>query len=414
MSGAAVAIAVHDGYFSAGSGAGRSNRALITTVAETLAPGVHLALLPILLHPASPEYGHQGHHALRERLSTVNHQVIPIGNGTGGMHRFGSLTAFQHAERGAAQVLNPFMRRHHPGLLIAIDQPFAGLGSHLQVPAGWRLLYLPRSTATHHSHSACTTHERQGLAGWVAHGAHIGAISTHMRAILNSQGIPPAQIIDVPDGLTPAEDVPLSAAPPLPAAAQTGGFMLAMGRAQPYKGFEDLLDAITQLTHQRVHVPHLLLAAVAEGELTAYQRYLRTLATDLKVAATLWTRFDLRLPGLLHHPELRAVIVPSRIEPFGRIPLEAFAAGAAPVVATSAGGLAETVIDGLTGFTAPPRNPAALACALHRALTATPGQIARMRAAGAAVVAARDYTTCITGVLSTLAPWASTAAAVKP
>jgi glycosyltransferase involved in cell wall biosynthesis len=33
----------------------------------------------------------------------------------------------------------------------------------------------------------------------------------------------------------------------------------------------------------------------------------------------------------------------SRAEPFGRIPLEAYAAGASPVIATTAGGLAEIV-----------------------------------------------------------------------
>lgn len=98
----------------------------------------------------------------------------------------------------------------------------------------------------------------------------------------------------------------------------------------------------------------------------------------------------------------------------GRIPLEAFAAGAAPVVATTAGGLAETVIDGTTGFSAPPGNADALADAVHRALTAPPEQVDRLRAAGAALVATRDYTTCITGVLATLAPWAIAARAVNP
>jgi glycosyltransferase involved in cell wall biosynthesis len=414
VSSAAVVIAVHDGYFSTGSGAGRSNHALIATAAAALAPGAQLILLPILLDPASPEYDRHSHYALRERLAAVPHQVIPIDNGTGGMRRFGDLTAFQHAERHAAEVLNPLMRRHHPGLLVAIDQPFAGLGPLLHAPADWRLLYLPRSTAIYHTDPARTARERRGLAGWAARGAYIGAISTHMHAMLDGQGIPTAQIIDVPDGLTPLDHVPLSAAPPLPAAAQTGGFLLAMGRAEPDKGFEDLLGAIAQLTRQHVHVPHLLLAAVTEGAPTAYQRHLQDVITDLELAAILWTRFDRGLPGLLHHPKLRAVVVPSRTEPFGRIPLEAFAVGAAPVVATSAGGLAETVIDRRTGFTAPPRDPPALAAALHRALTAPRGQIERMRASGAVMAATRDYTTCITGVLSTLAPWASAATAVKP
>jgi glycogen synthase len=161
-------------------------------------------------------------------------------------------------------------------------------------------------------------------------------------------------------------------------------------------------------------LPHLLLAAVTDGEQTAYQRHLRQRVTDLRLAATLWTRFDPCLPGLLHHPKLRMVVVPSCIEPLGRMPLEAFAAGAAPVVATTAGGLAETVIDGVTGFSAPPGDVQALAGAVQRALCASPEQVTRLRAAGTALVAGRDYSTCVTRVLAALAPWAIAVTAANP
>ena len=81
-----------------------------------------------------------------------------------------------------------------------------------------------------------------------------------------------------------------------------------------------------------------------------------------------------------------------RAEPFGRIPLEAFAAGAGPVVATTAGGLAELVIDGLTGYTAQPGDPASLAAAISRALACDPAGRARLRAASRRLAATRyDY-----------------------
>ena len=63
------------------------------------------------------------------------------------------------------------MRRHERGLLIAIDQPFAGLGPLLDVPAGWRLLYLPRSAAAQHADARAAAWEQRGLAGWTAKGA---------------------------------------------------------------------------------------------------------------------------------------------------------------------------------------------------------------------------------------------------
>jgi len=297
-----VAIALHDGYFSAGSGAGRSNRALIGAVATVLAPQVSLVLLPVLLQPASPEYDRAGLEAVRRRLASVAHQIIGLDNGTGGMRRFGDLTAFGHLNRHAAAVINPLMRHHERGLLIAIDQPFAGLGPLLEVPVGWRLLYLPRSTAAHHADVGAAAREQRGLAGWTARGALVGAISAHMRAMLTAKGIPAAQILDVLGGLTADDRVPLTMAPSLPSLAEAEGFLLAMGRAQPYKGFDDLLDALSLLARQQARLPHLLLAAVADGEPTAYQDHLRERLAALRLAATLWTRFDPGLPGLLHHP----------------------------------------------------------------------------------------------------------------
>jgi glycosyltransferase involved in cell wall biosynthesis len=123
--------------------------------------------------------------------------------------------------------------------------------------------------------------------------------------------------------------------------------------------------------------------------------------------ATLVTRFSPAIRAWLHSPALRAVVVPSRAEAFGRIPLEAFAAGAGPVVATRAGGLAQTVVEGETGFTAAPRDPASLATALHRALTVLPRERERLRNAGAALVRSRhDYEAAIAAALGRVAPWA--------
>ena len=113
--------------------------------------------------------------------------------------------------------------------------------------------------------------------------------------------------------------------------------------------------------------------------------------------------------GLLSHPALAAVIVPSRTEPFGRIPLEAFAAGAAPVVATTAGGLAELVIDGLTGYTAQPRHPASLAAAISRALACDAAGRARLRAASRRLAASRyDHEQAVAAFCAEIAPWAVT------
>ena len=54
-------------------------------------------------------------------------------------------------------------------------------------------------------------------------------------------------------------------------------------------------------------------------------------------------------------------------EPFGLTPLEGMACGR-PVVGSAVGGIAFTVVDGLTGFLVPPRDPATLAARLYQLL----------------------------------------------
>jgi glycosyltransferase involved in cell wall biosynthesis len=58
----------------------------------------------------------------------------------------------------------------------------------------------------------------------------------------------------------------------------------------------------------------------------------------------------------------------SEPEGFGRIIIEAQAMGR-PVVATDHGGARETIVPGVTGWLAPPRDPAALAVAIGQALS---------------------------------------------
>lgn len=61
------------------------------------------------------------------------------------------------------------------------------------------------------------------------------------------------------------------------------------------------------------------------------------------------------------------VAMPSRREAFGRVTLEAMAAGR-PLVASRVGGLVDAVVDGETGMLVPPEDPPALAAALDRVL----------------------------------------------
>lgn len=400
-----IAVALHDGFYGCGTGAGHSNRALMRVLAHRY-PHARFRLMPIALSPESTEHHPDWYRRTRTLWAERDVVLDPVDNGTNATTRFGGLERFRTAGHDAAHKLNQLTGVDRPGLILAIDAPFHGIGAHLAPGLAARTLLIPRSTGALHDPD---NHDRirfeyQAFADLCRHGGYLAAISPHMRTHLATDyTVPTARLIDLPNGL--AYEPTTGPVPEVPAAAQSG-FLLAMGRATPYKGFEDLLGALALLAENRVRVPHLVLAAVTETtEPTPYQRHLAQKSAQLGVQATMWHRFDPALRGLYTHPALRAVVVPSQAEPFGRIPLEAYAAGAAPVVATTAGGLADLVLEGITGFTAPPGDPRGLAAAIHRALTLSPAHRSAMAAAGHTFASRYDYDRTLTTVVETLAPW---------
>lgn len=412
--GATVVVLMHDGFYSCGTGAGRSNKAFLQVLLGLLHPSVRLVVMPIHLSPASAEYNADWHQEMRQLVAQAGGRVLPVENGTAGMVRFGGLGAFEHASACAAALIrHRLLPDSGPLLITAFDCPFYGLAAelapHLHPRTRPELVVVARATAALHTpdDTQRVAWERAGLQQTIAAGGRVAAISAHMRAHLaDAYQLPDIALLDLPNGLT--SDDWRHIAPPdtrlLPPKAHPG-FVLAMGRAVPYKGFEDLLDALAILKTCDIAVPHTLLAAVTDTPgLTPYQRHLAERITEQDLDVTLLARFDPGLRSLLVHPALAAVVVPSRAEPFGRIPLEAFVAGAAPVVATTAGGLAELVTTG-AGFTAPAADPPALAGALHDALTITTTDRARLRAAGRRVAARYNYEQTVRDFLIRTAPW---------
>ena len=411
----AVIVALHDGFYGWGTGAGRSNRAFLQILAAQLAPGVRLTVIPVRLVPASSEYDDAWHQESLAIVDRVGGTVVPVDNGSAGMTRFGGLNCFCRASAAAAAVTEDILAGASRSLVVAFDAPFYGLAPLLPAGQRARLVNVARATAAQHAPAdrERAEWERTGLLAAASAGGHIAATSRHMRQHLTSAyGIPAEAVTDLVNGLTPAEQHPgpQDTASILPPAA-CGRFLLSYGRAEPYKGFDDLLDALAILRADQAPVPHTVLGAVADGPpLTPYQDHLAHRITAGRHDVTLLTTFSPAIRGLLADPRLRAVIVPSRAEPFGRIPLEAYAAGASPVIATTAGGLAEIVTEGSTGYTAPPVDPRALAAAISRALAASPAQRRRLLATGRQLTAARyDYQASITAFLTGLAPWATAA-----
>jgi glycosyltransferase involved in cell wall biosynthesis len=408
----AVIVGLHDGWYGCGSGSGHSNRRVLELLDGLLAADIDLVVMPVRLDPRSPHADAAWHDNVRASLGMTGRRirVMPADNGSGGADRFGGVAAFEVLAASSARQLAVLHASYDRALVLLLDVPFLGVPELAGQQPGWTTVVLPRSSAALHcpGNLIRVKWERDRLRGAAAAGTLAGCISAAMRTHLRDDlGVPASSLIDLRNGLTGQDTgFPPPGGITLPDAADRG-FVLSYGRAVPWKGFEDLLRAWALLRQDRARIPHLVLAAVTEQNgLSRHQQRLQALAEDTGAPVTLLWQYSPQVRGLLTHPGVRAVAVPSRKEPFGRIPLEAYAAGAGPVVATTAGGLADLVTDGVTGFTAPPGDPAALARALGRAVDLdSPGR-QRMLTAGRAVLARYDYRASVGQFLQQAAPWA--------
>jgi glycosyltransferase involved in cell wall biosynthesis len=137
------------------------------------------------------------------------------------------------------------------------------------------------------------------------------------------------------------------------------GFVwLAVGRFDPPKDYPSMLQAFARVVHK--HSNTILLIA-GDGPL---RKTMENLARELgieKRTKFLGIRQD--IPQLMNAAD--AYVMSSSWEGMPNVLLEASATGL-PIVATDVGGNREIVLDGVTGFLVPPRNPEALARTMLR------------------------------------------------
>lgn len=138
--------------------------------------------------------------------------------------------------------------------------------------------------------------------------------------------------------------------------------LLYVGRLEYEKGVQDAIAALPAIRERH---PGTTLTIAGEG--TQYQWLVdRAIEHGVTEAVMFLGRLghDELLDGL-HAAD--AIVLPSRYEPFGIVALEAAATGT-PLVASTAGGLGEAVVDGRTGYSFSPSDPEDLAKAVHRSL----------------------------------------------
>jgi glycosyltransferase involved in cell wall biosynthesis len=197
-------------------------------------------------------------------------------------------------------------------------------------------------------------------------------------AELGRMGVPRASIVVIPSGVN--TDLFAPTGPTAPRPPKRRRRILSVGRMVERKGFADLIQALC-----RVPDAELVIVGGPPADELDYDEEanrLRALADTLKAGDRV------RMIGSVPREDMPAwyrsadvVACTPWYEPFGLTPLEAMACGV-PVVAYAVGGLAESVIDGVTGTLVQPRDVRGLAIALRTVLG---DEVVRMSYASAAV-----------------------------
>jgi glycosyltransferase involved in cell wall biosynthesis len=186
------------------------------------------------------------------------------------------------------------------------------------------------------------------------------------RKFVEREGLPAARVDVLPWPVEPTVSR-------IEAGPRSGGTrLLFVGTLIPEKGVDILLEALRVASAER---PDLALTLVGDGP-QGYVARLRATTADLPVRFA--GRLDRR--GVVEAYGSHDILAFPSVwdEPFAVVPLEAMAMGLA-VIATTAGGTPEAIVDGRTGLLVPPGDAAALARAILR-LVADPalaGSLAR-------------------------------------
>lgn len=143
--------------------------------------------------------------------------------------------------------------------------------------------------------------------------------------------------------------------------------ILCVGRLDPVKGQDVLLDAVADIS---TGLPDARIILVG-GAVYPPEKKFKSLLEEKLIRLGLTSRIT--MPGF--HSDIRpflrdadVMVLPSRREGFPNVIIEAMAAGV-PVVATSVGGIPDIIDHEISGLVVPPDDKNALSDALRRSLT---------------------------------------------
>lgn len=144
--------------------------------------------------------------------------------------------------------------------------------------------------------------------------------------------------------------------------AATEPMIANVGRLVPWKGHDPFIRAMAEVVRVYPQARAVIVGAADPGNLEYYASLQQLVATLRLSDNVLFSGWRSDVPAIMASSDV-VVHSASKPEPFGRVVVEAMAAGR-PVVATDAGGVVEIVDDGETGVLVPPGDVPTMADAI--------------------------------------------------
>jgi len=294
-------------------------------------------------------------------LRALGHRVVLIAHPNGELRRRAEeggevlpLAPSGEMDFGAAWRMSRVFRELAPDIVHAHDPhavAVAALALSIGAPTPRPALLASRRVDFHFRGNSFSRWKYRQVDGFIA-------ASEAIRRMLVEDGLPQDRTFTVHEGIDVER---VAGAPPanvraefwLPTHAPVVG---NIGALVPHKGQRHLVDAVPIVL---ADVPDARFVIVGEGELRpALEHRIRELRLDKHVVLS---GFRTDVLGLLKGFDL--FVMSSVTEGLGTSLLDAMAA-ARPIVATTAGGIPEVVVDGETGLLVPPRDAHAMAAAV--------------------------------------------------
>jgi len=196
----------------------------------------------------------------------------------------------------------------------------------------------------------------------------IAATQSEVNQLDRLYQVEPSRITIIPPGVNTDRfyPIPMDEAKEVVGIPMEDRMVLFVGRIEPLKGIDTLIEAMAMLKIKCKKCPHYLVIIGGENDSPAEQlssemERLKKLSQELGIDDVIifsGKRGQDSLPYYYSAAEL--VVMPSHYESFGMVALEAMACGT-PVIASEVGGLRYLIKEGETGYFVPMKNPEILA-----------------------------------------------------